>query len=146
MRHTKLFTEWCVEKLSRALLAFVRKQCWLVTSWLANVHWNGTYILSASWKMLYAGNVNRRNFKNAVLWDVLTLFLQPWRWRRHIPRKHRFIINPHGTTSKKALFIVTAVKTPILHRRNFNIYFASAHFSGAQHEDLWFCLVANRHY
>jgi hypothetical protein len=37
--------------------------------------------------------------------------LLPWRWRRHVPPKRRFILNPHGATSQNtAFFKVTAVK------------------------------------
>jgi hypothetical protein len=39
-------------------------------------------------------------------------FLLPWRWRRQVPPKRRFIINPHCVTSQKSpFFIVTAVRT-----------------------------------
>jgi hypothetical protein len=48
--------------------------------------------------------------------NLLTLFLacviaSTWRWRRHVPPKRRFIINPHGVTSQKtAFFIISALK------------------------------------
>jgi hypothetical protein len=32
------------------------------------------------------------------------LFLLPCRWRRHVPPKRRFIINPHCATSQKTAF------------------------------------------
>jgi hypothetical protein len=43
----------------------------------------------------------------------LTLvFFLPWRWRRHILPKCRFILNPHGATSQHMVFFtVAAVKT-----------------------------------
>jgi hypothetical protein len=31
------------------------------------------------------------------------LFLLPWRWRRHVPPKRRFTINPHATTFQKMI-------------------------------------------
>jgi hypothetical protein len=40
-----------------------------------------------------------------------SLFLLPWRWGRHVPPKHQFLINPHGAISHKtAFFIVIAVQ------------------------------------
>jgi hypothetical protein len=36
----------------------------------------------------------------------------PWRWKRYVPPKRRFIQDVHGATSQKtAFFIATAVKT-----------------------------------
>jgi hypothetical protein len=46
------------------------------------------------------------------LWDAdFFFFILPWRWRRYVPPKRRFIQYLHGATSKKtAFFKVTAVK------------------------------------
>jgi hypothetical protein len=42
----------------------------------------------------------------------LALFHQPLRWRRHVPPKLRFIINPHGAIPQNTAFcIVTDYKT-----------------------------------
>jgi hypothetical protein len=43
-------------------------------------------------------------------------FLLPWRWRRYVPPKRRFIQYLHGATSQKtAFFIVVAWKPQILY-------------------------------
>jgi hypothetical protein len=44
---------------------------------------------------------------------LLSLFFQPWRWRRNVPPKRRLTLNGlHGVTSQKmVLFITTAVRT-----------------------------------
>jgi hypothetical protein len=45
-----------------------------------------------------------------------TTFLSLWWWRRYVPPKRRFMQESNGvTTQKTAFFIVTAVKTQILH-------------------------------
>jgi hypothetical protein len=31
-------------------------------------------------------------------------FLSPWRWRRYVPPKRRFLLEPHGVTSQKTQF------------------------------------------
>jgi hypothetical protein len=51
--------------------------------------------------------VSLREFNTKLDW-----FFLPWRWRRHIPPKHRSSQDVHGATSQKTeLSLVTAVRT-----------------------------------
>jgi hypothetical protein len=56
---------------------------------------------------------------------LLSLFFLPWRWRRYVPPKRRLTLNGlHGVIfQKKALFIVTAVRTsnPTLTKYDLNV-------------------------
>jgi hypothetical protein len=51
----------------------------------------------------------RNNPSRKRVRQLLRLFILPWRWRRHIPLKHRFIINPHGATFQKEAFFLNVI-------------------------------------
>jgi hypothetical protein len=89
----------------------------------------------------HQGDKNRRARNNVssvfrLLVTAIVLlpcrFLSTWWWRRYVPKKRRFLQEPHGVTSQKTpFFIATAVKTSNLTywtffmQRSIIIYFNS---------------------
>jgi hypothetical protein len=65
------------------------------------------------WDVTPCGSCKKRRF--GVTASVVHRFLSPW-WRKsYVPRKRRFLQEPHGVTSQKTpFFIVTAMKTSSL--------------------------------
>jgi hypothetical protein len=77
----------------------------------------------------------------ATVWHFrsLVLFLLPWRWRRHVPPKQGFIIIPHGATSQKMSFFITAIRVCLpIFKYTVRVHFKAMLADIAElHEDLF---------
>jgi hypothetical protein len=71
-----------------------------------NRRFGGTYHLHLQGK-----KIRERGTSVSKQLQTRSRIFLPWRWRRYVPPKRRFVQERHGATSQKAaFFIVTAVK------------------------------------
>jgi hypothetical protein len=123
-------------KLKNAVFWDVAAPC----GFIINRRFGGTCRLHLQGRRNNASEENYRLLATVWQFSSLPLFFLPWRWRRHVPPKRRFIINPHGATSQRmAFFIVTAVKTSIHARFKLSCNYRLSSISRAfpQTRQLW---------
>jgi hypothetical protein len=79
------------------------------------------YIMSCSLLKVYRrfGGTCRTRLQQLCLlpascWFLVRLILRPWRWRRHVPPKHRLIFNGlHDVISQKIEFFILILSPPL---------------------------------